>query len=200
MGQLFIIAIETFETRVATASGGDAEITSSEWKNLMQKWFVPLESGDTKFDPTADIQGIPTPAWVFDLLLRQYLTGITKWQRDTVSSKPFMLAIESGNIKAYSLDFLIDLNVLEGGMDEQAKQNPDLTNTGNSMIHKFDGGDADSPSGGTIMTEIKTDGKVTKPDNTDLLTFPPLADAFMSGALTHKYPSPFLLFKQPHTS
>jgi len=173
MSDVTFLAIETFKVfRKRVVSGNTSEgdeITDTIAGKIIEKWFVPYESGDSTIGPEID--------------KIQYLDGLTDIQNSIAGGKPLMLTSETidgqEKIVMYTVDpKLSSLTLVSPG----TVVNPDITDDGNDLIHKLDGGVLADDASGTTWTTIVDDGEVSGPDaGSELLC-------------------PFLLFNRRHIS
>lgn len=207
---LLFLTIENFEVFRKVDGGATTEITDTFFVNLMRKWFTFHESGDDFIRVNAQgefsrgvggLTNIGEGKFEYDGTISEDLST-------RMSGKPIMLTSEVidevERLIAYTLDFEVDPQFLEGGAEFEVLKNPDVTNDGDGFIKKLDGGELSDPSVGLTWTKLVDDGQVTEIDAEGVsvpLKLPgPITDLAFGDPTQDNFPSPFLLFRQKDIS
>jgi len=182
--------IEDFSVFRKVDGGVTTEIVDSFFVNLMRKWFIFQDSGDS---------GIEIGGVEINVGKEEYDDTLSEGFSEEMSGKPIMFTSEVidgvEHLIAYSLDFEVEPKFLDGGAEFEVSKNPDVTNDGDGFIKKLDGGALSDSDVGLTWVILIDDGQVLDSSGDALpLKLPgPIADLAFS-PIQENFPSPFLLF------
>jgi len=188
---VIFLDIEDFKVFRKVDGGATTEIVDSFFVNLMRKWFIFQDSGDSGIE----INGVDVNEGK-----EEYDDTLSEGFSEEMVGKPIMFTSEviegEEHLIAYALDFEIDPKFLDGGSEFEVSKNPDVTNDGDGFIKKLDGGLLSDPNVGLTWTILVDDGQVLQ-DELPLKLSGPLNDL---GSSQENFPSPFMLFRQKDIS